>query len=113
MSGTRVLSILITWALENSVDTADSMRSRGYGLPNRTSFSIYRFTFKDRIEAFILLFLLSFFVYTVISGSVGIEYFPELAYENVKPYGYIAFAIICLIPCFGEKERDEIEEASA
>lgn len=34
-----VLSILVTWALENAMDTADSMKSRGYGLPGRTAFS--------------------------------------------------------------------------
>ena len=36
-----VLSIMITWALENAMDTADSMKGRGYGLPGRTAFSIY------------------------------------------------------------------------
>ena len=34
-------SILVTWSLENAVETADSMRARGYGLPGRTSFSIF------------------------------------------------------------------------
>ena len=35
-----VLSIMVTWALENSIETADSMKSRGYGLKGRTAFSI-------------------------------------------------------------------------
>ena len=34
----RVVSIVVTWALENALDTADSMKSRGYGLPKRTAF---------------------------------------------------------------------------
>lgn len=29
----RVVSIVVTWALENALDTADSMKSGGYGLP--------------------------------------------------------------------------------
>ena len=37
-----VFSIMVTWALENAIETADSMKSRGYGLPGRTAFSIYR-----------------------------------------------------------------------
>ena len=41
-------SILVTWSLENAVETADSMRARGYGLPGRTSFSIFRFDPRDR-----------------------------------------------------------------
>ena len=32
-------SITATWALENSVDTADSMVSRGYGVKRRTNFN--------------------------------------------------------------------------
>ena len=43
-----VLSIMVTWALENAIETADSMKSRGYGLKNRTAFSIYRFDERDR-----------------------------------------------------------------
>jgi energy-coupling factor transporter transmembrane protein EcfT len=27
-----ILSIMVTWALENAIETADSMKSRGYGL---------------------------------------------------------------------------------
>ena len=43
-----ILSIMVTWALENAIETADSMKSRGYGLPGRTAFSIYRFDDRDK-----------------------------------------------------------------
>ena len=43
-----ILSIMITWCLENAIETADSMKSRGYGLPGRTAFSIYRFDDRDK-----------------------------------------------------------------
>ena len=36
LGGIRVFSALITWALENAIDTADSMKARGYGLGGRT-----------------------------------------------------------------------------
>ena len=45
--GIKILSIMVTWALENSIETADSMKSRGYGLPGRTAFSIFRFSKRD------------------------------------------------------------------
>lgn len=47
-NGLKILSILITWALENAVDTADSMRCRGYGLPGRTAFSNFRLDSRDK-----------------------------------------------------------------
>lgn len=40
--GARVLSMLVTWSLETSVDTADSMKARGYGLRGRTQYHLYR-----------------------------------------------------------------------
>ncbi|MBQ3134230.1 MAG: energy-coupling factor transporter transmembrane protein EcfT [Oscillospiraceae bacterium] len=43
-----VFSIVVTWSLENAVETADSMKSRGYGLPGRTAFSIYRMDSRDK-----------------------------------------------------------------
>ena len=45
----NMVSILVTWALENAIETADSMKSRGYGLKGRTAFSIYRFNRRDKI----------------------------------------------------------------
>lgn len=47
-NGTAMLSALITWALEDAVETADSMKSRGHGLPGRTSFSQYRLENRDK-----------------------------------------------------------------
>ncbi|MBQ5746432.1 MAG: energy-coupling factor transporter transmembrane protein EcfT, partial [Clostridia bacterium] len=43
-----IFSIMITWALENAIETADSMKSRGYGLKGRTAFSIYRMDDRDK-----------------------------------------------------------------
>ncbi len=40
---------MVTWSFENAVETADSMKSRGYGLPGRTAFSLYRFSRRDRL----------------------------------------------------------------
>ena len=57
--GLKILSVTTTWALENSVETADSMMSRAYGLRGRTNFSIYRF---DRRDAGLLGFLAGVFV---------------------------------------------------
>jgi energy-coupling factor transport system permease protein len=54
--GVRILSIMITWSLENAIEIADSMKSRGYGLPGRAAFSIYRF---DRRDKHALIFILS------------------------------------------------------
>lgn len=53
--GMKTFSIIMTWSFENALDTADSMKSRGYGIRKRTSYSIYRFTLRDTM---VLTFLL-------------------------------------------------------
>ena len=76
--GVKILSILITWALENAIETADSMKGRGYGLPGRTAFSIFRF---DRRDLYALLYILTCAA-IVISGAVlevyRFRYFPTI-----------------------------------
>ena len=55
-NGLMILSALITWALESSVTTADSMRARGYGLHPRRSFSNYRFDARDAVLSALIAF---------------------------------------------------------
>ena len=39
-----MFSMMITWSMETAIETADSMKSRGYGLPGRTAFSFIALT---------------------------------------------------------------------
>ena len=43
----KQISILVAWSLEASIDTADSMTARGYGLRRRTTFHLFRFETRD------------------------------------------------------------------
>ncbi len=64
-NGITILSIMITWALENAIETADSMKARGYGLRGRTAFSIFRFDRRDGIVLSIMAVLLAFLLQAV------------------------------------------------
>ena len=70
--GIRILSVMITWALENAVETADSMKSRGYGLKGRTAFTRYRF---DRRDLFALFYLITCGLYITAGAALGGLYF--------------------------------------
>ena len=87
---------MITWSLENAIDTSDSMKSRGYGLKGRTSFSIYKFTSKDAYcvstmlaEIITIIFLISF-------GSIRFRYYPTVK-GNLLDMQAIIFYIIYFI----------------
>lgn len=81
-----VFSITLTYCLENAADTAVSMKSRGYGLGRRSSFSVCTFTKKDKI---ILLSLISFGVYVIVGlflGTLKIKFFPFIKVSNGTLY---------------------------
>ena len=73
-----VLSIMITWALENAIETADSMKSRGYGLKGRTAFSIYRFDDRDKTAMVFLLFCGIYLLTGTMANAFGFRYFPSI-----------------------------------
>ena len=66
--GMTVLLTLTGWALESSIITADSMRSRGYGTAKRTSFQIYRM---GRSDWLLLVFTAATAAITVYGGIAG------------------------------------------
>ena len=69
-----IFSIMLTWSLENAIETADSMKSRGYGLPGRTAFSIYRFDDRDKMALGWLLYC-GFFL--CCAGRLCLEILPD------------------------------------
>lgn len=76
--GITILSIMVTWALENAVETADSMKSRGYGLPGRTAFSIYRFDARDKKVLMFLIGAGAYILTGALSGGLYFRYFPSM-----------------------------------
>ena len=97
----KALSGVVTWALERSIDTADSMRARGYGARRRTSYSRFRFYPRDGLlTAFIaaagLLAVLGF-----ARGGLEAGYNPIIYVERPNPLGAAAaaaYALLCFMP---------------
>ena len=75
----RVLSILVTWSLENSVETADSMRARGYGLKGRTSFSLFSWTARDTVMAAVILVLTAAICFLMSLGYADYRFYPTFS----------------------------------
>lgn len=99
--GMKILSITATWALENSVETADSMKSRGYGLRGRTNYSIYRFDRRDRAMLFFLLVCFGVILAAIKARWVRILYFPVFIINDAGPGAvclYAAYGFLCFLP---------------
>ncbi len=91
-NGITILSIMVTWSLENAIETADSMRSRGYGLPGRTAFSIYRFDRRDRLALLFLLFCGAYITVGALLGGLYWRYFPTIRGAAPGTYSLSVFA---------------------
>lgn len=96
--GMSILGALTSWALEGSVVTADSMRSRGYGTGKRSSFMIYTMTSLDwgLLAAFSVLLGLVVFV-----GDKTAIFTPELAIARIGGWnslGLAAYGVFLLLP---------------
>lgn len=111
--GLNILSILVTWALENAIETADSMRSRGYGLKGRTAFSIYRFTKRDSALLLWLGGLGAVSLYGCSRGAAFAQYNPRILLAGFSIQGhtapvscpvwmsqltFVCFALFCFTP---------------
>lgn len=100
-NGIKILSIMITWALENAIDTADSMKSRGYGLAGRTAFSIFVF---DKRDALALAYIMAMLIYAILGKIYGVMefvYYPYISATDLTPYGisvFVAYIMLCLTP---------------
>ncbi len=99
-NGISILSIMLTWALENSVDTADSMRARGYGLSGRTAFSVFRFDRRDFAALFLILLSAAYVTAGAALGELRVSYFPVFSI-GVSHFGisvFAVYAILCAMP---------------
>lgn len=101
LSGSKLLTILISTSLENSIDTADSMQSRGYGLKPRGHYAHYKYTVIDimisclSITAFVLLMIFSF------SNHYVFHYYPNFTGLQLSSQLYlpiIGYSILLISP---------------
>lgn len=102
------LSMLVTWGLEHSVDTADSMAARGYGSRRRSRFLIYPVKWQDRIFLCLTVLLGGVVAGMIIGGRMCFYYYPLLMLETEGVHGvmgYAAYGLLCLLPLlFNGKE---------
>lgn len=108
-SGIRILSILVTWALENAIDTADSMKARGYGLKPRSRYSIFSFSKRDGF----LLSIIAGFSLITIWGEVSSNYYfhyypyiPDITPSILSIFLYTCYLLLMILPVIVETKEE-------
>ena len=100
-NGLNILSIMITWSLENAIETADSMKARGYGLPGRTAFSIFTFDKRDRIALICIIVLGTYIFAGSLMGKTAFCFFPYMKPAELSVFGisvFAAYLLLCICP---------------
>ncbi len=100
-NGLAILSVMATWALESTVETADSMKARGYGLRGRSAFSVFKFTKRDA-AALVYICVTAFCVLIgAVYKKVDFAYFPMIEGSGTDIWSIIIFAAyfaLCIMP---------------
>ena len=100
-NGIRIISIMLSWSMENAIETADSMKSRGFGLKGRTAYSIYKFDRRDLIVLIMVSLLGVSVSVSAIMGVIDFNYYPSIKGNLADVLSLVTFflyGILMLIP---------------
>ena len=97
----RIFSILITWGLDNAIDTADSMKARGYGIKKRSTFSIFMFERRDTVLLLTILGLFAVNMSALLKGATVFYFYPTFSVMELNFISiifYSSYIILLMIP---------------
>ncbi len=94
---TARFSALVSVSLEQSIETADTMRARGFK-KGRRHYSPYSFRAADGVLIFACAALFALQLAAFSLGVYEFEYYEKLRIENAQPVYLAAWAALCLVP---------------
>jgi energy-coupling factor transport system permease protein len=110
-NGMMILSVMVTWALENAIETADSMKSRGYGLKGRTAYSNYRIDRRDALLFVVMAVLLLVTLFAMVFGVIRVQYFPFFMVNEAGALTtalYVFYGVLCFLPLLLDVREDVV-----
>lgn len=99
-SGMVLMQILLTWSLEEAIETADSMKARGYGIGKRSPYVPYKMDRRDKGWLFTLALL---FTICIVGGFLGygkIIIYPELGTLSLYLFDWVLLLSMIIIVSF-------------
>ena len=100
LASVRIFSIIITWALENGITTADSMEARGFSVGRRTCYRIERFTLRDLCMLLIFTALFGVVIVNRLTGGADNAFYPDtyITFAGGDAIAAAAFLLLGLMP---------------
>lgn len=103
--GIRMASVLMSVSMEGSIETSDSMRARGYGAADRTSYATYGWKVHDTLALVVLLVLIAVCAVLVYVATAQFTFYPALSVLNVLWWGYVPYLLLLFFPLLLELGR--------
>lgn len=100
-NGFSMVSVLVTWTLEDFIESAASMKSRGYTLKGRSAFSVYRFDNRDRAVVIVFFACLTALLMAVLFDQTNIYYNPVIVMHKITPvsvFFYLIYGFFLFLP---------------
>lgn len=97
----KEISILIAWSLEASIESADSMEARGYGLKGRTSFHLYKITERDISLLAIITILMIVIIIAIYQRKTSMIFYPSIDLGEIDIFTWVsltAYIILMTLP---------------
>ncbi|MEG1997295.1 MAG: energy-coupling factor transporter transmembrane protein EcfT, partial [Clostridiales bacterium] len=92
-----------------AIETADSMRSRGYGLPGRSAFALFRWESRDKRVLGTLLLLGCYVLLGSVMDAIYYRYFPSFRMAGLDGFSVsvlVAYLLLCAMPLIIELAED-------
>ena len=122
------IGILVSWSFENALETADSMKARGYGLKGRTYYSRFQWHTGDTLALILLVLFDALIIFGLVSNSAYCIYNPYVIINQpsemgttyiinelnltINPFSFlsivslIAFTLLCFLPLTIDLKED-------
>ncbi len=105
--GIRMASVLMAWSMEDAVETADSMRARGYGASSRrSSYRLLSLTRRDGAALTVLIALIIGNMFLVIVALGQFSFYPQMSTLYLLWWGYLPYVALLLFPLLLEGWRN-------
>ncbi|MBY9077460.1 energy-coupling factor transporter transmembrane protein EcfT [Paenibacillus sp. HN-1] len=104
-SGMTLLKTLLTWSLEEALQTADSMKARGYGICRRSSYAVHRLERRDRAALIVLGATAAGILWGWYEGFGFLMIYPRMrphVFTTAEAGMYAAFCFFTLLPLWVE-----------
>ena len=92
------LGLVVSWSLEEAMQSASSMKSRGYNITKRTSYLRYDFNKIDVLLTVLILVTATISVYGLYNGVGSIMIYPKFTFTfSQTPFNIYYFAYVVLL----------------